>query len=135
MGQPAAKPLSLKRRLKWRIGHPLREPGQHEPAQTPDKKVGGVSSSPQSQARQRSRTLPPQKKSSFEVRPLDLGLVALGLIVVGLIVWSSLASNNAATLRTPRPCRSKNQRRGKKLPTFRAGLPQHSTRPSRSRWR
>ncbi|HKP51861.1 MAG TPA: TlpA disulfide reductase family protein [Chloroflexia bacterium] len=63
------------------------------PAQTPDKRVGGVSSS--AQTRQRSRTLPPQKKSSFEVRPLDLGLVVLGLIVVGLIVWSSLASNNS----------------------------------------
>ena len=61
--------------------------------QAPEKRAGSINNSG-GQARQRSRALPP-KKSSFEVRPLDLGLVILGLVVVGLIVWSSLAGNNS----------------------------------------
>jgi peroxiredoxin len=79
------------------------------PAGMPEKRTvsgnrpGGASSGNRSSrsniplsARQRAAASKANK--GFQVRPLDLGLVALGLVVVMLIVWSMLGnSNNAAS--------------------------------------
>jgi peroxiredoxin len=42
----------------------------------------------------RQRAAASQAKKGLQVRPLDLGLVALGLVVVMLIVWSMLGNSN-----------------------------------------
>jgi peroxiredoxin len=45
----------------------------------------------------RQRAAASKANKGFQVRPLDLGLVALGLVVVMLIVWSMLGNNNNST--------------------------------------